>query len=432
MSFVTGLNQRYFDGGLSQATLDLLAPIDNERPDVRRLVERMCRQFQRAKLPATDFSEALAWITGFFLPKILPGAWGGSVPPITQKGRHSAIDDYLARNPWRPLRDGDRLLDLGCGFPPVTTLDTAERFPQVSIKGADPALGKYLVRDANGDYAVFDDGFGLIYFQAGAVDIVRWQALYDDPRATAERFLSELKALLPGMPADDGRLGRIAGDGFELVRNPAAEFERQNVSLEKVGFGTPGFSGFSAARCFNVLYYFDENFREEALAWLGDVLVDGGIFVSGGNWSRSRYARYSVHQNQQGTLVPREFAFSIENLRPLELVAVFALHDVDHDLDLLTTLIGILRSDTSFCRDVDRRMDEIQDEIGFCPRNADGYLASIREGTDPAILNSAADVIGSALEREGFPERAVAILEREGYRAWINCVGHVAIDPARL
>lgn len=429
MTCVSDLNSRYFDGALSAGVLALLAPIDDERPEVQRFVERIFRQFQREHLPATDFSEALAWITGFFLPKILPGAWGGSVPPITQQGRHAAIDEYLARNPWRPLQDGDRLLDLGCGFPPVTTLDAAERFPRVAITGADPALGKYLVRDVNGDYAVFNEDLRLIYFQAGTVDVVRWEALYNNPQATADRFLSMLRNLLASMPADDGRLARVSRDGIEVVRNPALEFERPNISLERVGFGTPGLGGFAAARCFNVLYYFDGKFRDDAIDWLGSVLVHNGIFISGGNWSRSRYARYSVHQAVSGRLVAREFAFSIENLRPLELVAVFALHDVDHDLDLLSTLIGILRSDASFRRDADRRMDEVQDEIGFCPRKPDGYLASIREGTNPIVLNSAAEAIGQALERDGFRERAVDVLERHGFKAWINCVGHVAIDP---
>ena len=429
MSFVSDLNARYFEGGLSSDVLALLAPIDDQRPEVRDFVARACTLMQQARIPAQDFSEGLAWVIGYFLPNILPGAWGGAVPPITQEGRHAAVDEYLARNSWRPLADGDSLLDIGCGFPPMTTLDSARRFPGVRITGADPSFGKYLVREDGGDYAVFDDAGSLLYFQAGATDVDRWDELYRDTEATRTRFLGRLNSLRPRLPENDGSENVIEQDGAELVRNPVKEFERANVSFEQFGFGAEGKSGFAAVRCFNVLFYFDDAFRNEALNWLADVVVDGGIFVSGANWSRSRYARYSVHQAEAGTMKAREFAFSIENVRPLELVSVFTLHPDDHDARLMSTLIGVLRDDDEFRKDIDRRMDEVQAEMQFCPRKPDGYLGSIPEGVDAKVMNSAADITGSALERDGFHQRAAELLERHGYRAWVNCVGHVAIDP---
>jgi hypothetical protein len=167
MSFIRKLNGQYFRDGLSPEVMALLAPIDDQRVEVQQFVARMFQQMHRQRTDARDFSERLAFVTTALLQHILPGAWG-AIPPITQTGRHAAIDDYLARNPWRPLGAGDRLLDLGCGFPPVTTLETAERFPQVSIVGADPSFGEYLVREANGDYAVFDAHEKLLYFQPTA------------------------------------------------------------------------------------------------------------------------------------------------------------------------------------------------------------------------------------------------------------------------
>jgi hypothetical protein len=432
MPFIGALNERYFNGRLSADVMALLAPIDDQRSEVHAFVERMFRQMRRQKIDATDFSEGLAWVIGYFLPHILPGAWGGAVPPITQKGRHAAIDEYLERNPWRPIAEGDRLLDLGCGFPPVTTMDTAERFPRVQIVGADPSFGKYLLREANGDYAVFGQEGDLIYFQAGATDIDRWEALYNDTKATHRHFSDLLTGLRELLPEDAPDMTSVSRDGVELVRNPVAEFERENAEFKQLGFGAEGLNGFSAVRCFNVLFYFDEAFRRDAMSWLADVLIDGGISVSGVNWSRSRYARYTVHRAESRTMVAREFAFSIENLRPLELVGVFALHDDDHDMNLMSSLIGTLRADAQFRADIDRRMDELQAEIEFCARKPDGYLGSIPPGADSTILNTAADQIGSALEREGFCERAVDILGKSGYRAWINCVGHVAIDPLTL
>jgi hypothetical protein len=407
-----------------------MGPVDEERPEVREFVERMCRQFRAERLDATDFSEGLAWVVGDFLSKILPGAWGGTVPPITQQGRHSAIDEYLEKNPWRPLAEGDSLFDLGCGFPPITTLDSAERFPGVRITGADPSFGQYLVREPNGDYAAFSKPGELIYFQAGAAGAARWEALYRDPTETRRRFSSHLESLLPLLPADDGGASRVSNNKAELVRNPVLQFEKGNVKFRQLGFGAEGLDDFSAVRCFNVLIYFDDAFRSDALSWLAGCVTDGGISVMGTDWSSSRYARYSVHQAENGTMVPREFAFSIENVRPLELVSLFTLHDDDHDIALMSTLVGLLRTDDTFRREIDQRMDELQAEIGFCPRKPNGYLGPMPQGADSSVLETASEVIGSALEKDGFNERAANLLEEHGYRSWVNCVGHVAIDPA--
>ncbi len=42
------------------------------------------------------------------------------------------------------------------------------------------------------------------------------------------------------------------------------------------------------------------------------------------------------------------------------------------------------------------------------------------------------ELIGAALEQEGLHERAAEVLIRNGYRAWVNCVGHIALDPLEL
>jgi hypothetical protein len=192
MSFVDELNERYFNGELSPSALARLAPVETERQEVQAFVRRAFDQLHRSNIDARNFPETLAWIIAGAIPKVLPGAWGGIVPPITQNGRHTVVDTYLAENPWRPLGPGDQLLDLGCGFPPVTTLETAARFPGARITGADPTFGKYLVIDEHGDYAVFDAESNLLYFQADIRSPVRWGVLHADPQATRRRFSGHL------------------------------------------------------------------------------------------------------------------------------------------------------------------------------------------------------------------------------------------------
>ena len=51
-----------------------------------------------------------------------------------------------------------------------------------------PIVRRYLVKDANGDYACFGPDAELIYFQSGFNEEERWNAVFSDPEATRDRF----------------------------------------------------------------------------------------------------------------------------------------------------------------------------------------------------------------------------------------------------
>jgi hypothetical protein len=159
MPFLQKINKTYFNYELSSDVLKLLAPMDDERAEVHQWLERMARYMHGQGIGARDFSEASAWVISTFVPKLLPGAWNGVVPPITLKGRHKKLDHYLANNPWKTLGAGGDFLDLGCGFPPETSMDTAATFPEVEVLGADPSFGRYLIKDADNNYACFKRGY---------------------------------------------------------------------------------------------------------------------------------------------------------------------------------------------------------------------------------------------------------------------------------
>lgn len=431
MPLLDHLSETYFDGRLSPEIRGLLAPIGDEREEVQRFVERMCRHMRRQRIEAEDFSETMAWIVGYFLPKLLPGAWGGSVPPITSEGRHRAIDDYLACNPWHALRPGHHLLDLGCGFPPITARDSARRFPEVHVTAADPSLARYLVRHENGDYACFDSDAELLYFQPGANAVERWEGLYRDPETTRSRFRRHLVAAIGEWGGSDTRAARSERGEFTVLKNPVLEFSTSNIAFAREGIGAEGLGSYDVVRCLNVLCYFDRAFRDRTLDWMTDVLAEGGIVLTGVNWTRSRHSRLTVLRREGGSMVAKEFAFSIENVRPLEMAAWFALHDDDYELAALTQLIRVIRSKEDFRRTFDGRMDELLASTGFTSRRANGYLGFLDETVSSDPLQ-AADTVGRQLEDEGFAEGAAELLRAAGYDAWVNCIGHVAVDPEGL
>jgi SAM-dependent methyltransferase len=343
--------------------------------------------------------------------------------------RHIRIDDYLRCTPWARFAPGATLVDIGCGFPPLTTVDSANRLSGWKVIGSDPGFGRYLVHDARGDYACFDDDGRLRYFQPGALDPARWGELYGDPAATRRRFETLLEELRPRLPPDHDALAVAEGGGARLVQNPCRQYEQDNLSFVRAGLDDLTVTGADVVRCFNVLVYFDRAFRERALADVGRLLRPGGLCIVGFDWVMTSAARYTVYQRDDSGLTPKEFAFSVDNLRPLEVVSWFTLHGDDFDAGLMAHLVGTVRADERFRRELDARFDAVLAELAFCARGADGYLGAIEPGLPGEELVRRTVSLSEHLEAEGWVDRAVEVLQRAGYHAWRNCVGHVAVTP---
>jgi hypothetical protein len=137
---VEELCDRYLGGRPSEAALQVLRNTEQQRPEVRDFVERAFRLMAISKFDPCDFSPFVARFFAVIAPGILPGAWGGIVPPITLPGRHRKIDAYLRSNEWANFEPGTVLLDVGCGFPPQTSTDAAEAFLEWRIVGRGSGL----------------------------------------------------------------------------------------------------------------------------------------------------------------------------------------------------------------------------------------------------------------------------------------------------
>ncbi len=150
------------------------------------------------KFDAHDFTPFMARFFTVVAPGILPGAWGGMVPPFTLPGRHKEIDAYLRANPWAKFEPGTVMLDIGCGFPPQTSIEAAEAFPDSQIVAVDPTFEQYLLYDERQNYACLDRNGGLRYFQASRPE--EFMRLYADRNATIQNF-----AGLRGTPPQSSR-----------------------------------------------------------------------------------------------------------------------------------------------------------------------------------------------------------------------------------
>jgi hypothetical protein len=420
-TFVGDLNRRYFGGTLSTATLERLEQLPN-REDARAFLERATGLMQRAGMPAQDFSPFQAEMFASIASRLLPGCWGGRVPPITLAGRHVRIDQLV-----RHLSgDRGRLLDIACGFPPLTTIDSSSALRNWDVVGVDRSLPEYFVHDERGNYCVYDLDGKALYFQPLIPTRDSWEALLGDAESSARRFEALLVELLRRR-GDGGEASRnVEHNGCTLSVHPVHDYESPNLRFLRSDLESLETEVADVVRCFNMLMYFDERFRQLAMARFATLLRDGGRLVCGTDWAWTTEARYSTYVKRDAGMVPVEFAFSLDNLTPVGVASFYTLHADEREANLLATLCGTLRADADFSATFADVNDRLRAKHGLCPRLPDGYFSDSLPMDNPAAMWLVAGdysvELGDALANE-----ACRVLERAGHDAHVNAIGHVAV-----
>lgn len=103
------------------------------------------------------------------------------------------------------------------------------------------------------------------------------------------------------------------------------------------------------------------------------------------------------------------------------------MHDDDAELTRLMEMVGILRADRRFIDAFMKRSDDLREKLTLMPRGADGFYSAALPDWPPAELWVRASELGDRLAEEFAPE-AVAALARQGLRARVNGIGHVAVE----
>ncbi len=424
MGLLENWNRTYFDERLSPGVLEHLAQVEGQSEEVSAFTERLFDRMKRAGLTASDFSELLGWWLGVMVPRLLPGSWGGIIPPITVGGRHEVIDRYIQGNTWTELPDRGTFLDMGCGFPPTTAADTALVFENWQVVGADPSIPDHIVYDALGDYASFDEHGELLYFQSATADFDHWDQLLHDPDATKKHFRELRDRLVSNESHSEG--------GARMERDPVRQHTRGNLSLRQGGIGDIDIGNVDVARCFNVFLYYDLAFREQALEWFASILKPGGLFLCGTNQARSMECRYTVYRNEEQGLSAKEFAFSLDNVRLQTIVPFYALHDDEHDTEMLVRMIRTIRSNDEFMRDFDAHVDRLLTENELFRRDENGYLTYLAEEMPSKEREQRLFDVGNQLDHDGYVEGAAQALTAAGLKAWRNPVGHIGVAPESI
>jgi hypothetical protein len=361
-------------------------------------------------------------------PGMLPSAWGGRIPPVTSPGRHRKLDAYAAQHSGSASNGQPVFIDLGCGFPPVTTVDTARHMPAWSVFGVDRSFARYVLYDAEGHYACFDQDGKFQYLQ------FKWKPLHDNPKDARDRFVSLFANLAPQLNVVDDRASVTSQkDGNRLVFNHIRNFEAENLKFVESDIEELQLPPARVVRCMNVLLYFEKSVRQRMRRLMGGLLDDDGKLICGFNHPFGIYARYAVYQNGATGMQLSEFSFSPDNLRPLGVAPWLTIQEGDEEAELLADLTGAVRADRIFWPEFNRYVDALQEQHGICRRSDDGFNHFTRavETAPPHVLLEKTTALWHQLETAGYTDGAVEALCRAGYQAWKNPVGHIAVLPPK-
>ncbi len=374
------------------------------------------RRMSSAGMPARAFTSHFVGLLATFLLELVPAARRGLVPGLSFPGRHTRADrwmaDVLARK--RP-RDGYTVFDIGCGYPPHTSVDLANAWPASKIVAVDPQLPAYLL-EHSGVRAFFGRDRTLSYAVSDAalarVNDADTRAALIDAFARASLMLGELRS---------GE-GELDGARFRLVKDPVQDHERENMSFETASIEGFGRRDADYVRCLNVLAYFPEPARTRARSALAQLLLPGGLLLTGSNFIAGSEAHYTVYE-RRSELKRVEIGFGIDNLRPLGPLPWLELHR-DPEVQQLAGYVRAIRSDTAFSQDFDLTFERVTGELGLLDASADDFdIAPL----PPTRAHDVLRALLTKLDDLGFVERAAAVLRTRGYDAARNATGDISV-----
>ncbi len=410
---VAALVTRYFRD-IGEQTLKGFAAIRATEPYQVASVTRTLRRMASAGLPGATLTSHFADLLQRLVCELLPAARRGLVPGLSFSGRHSRMERWLWSRLERQLSSTPTVLDIGCGYPPITSVEWARAWPEVRVVGIDPQLPGYLF-ERDDVHAVFTPKGELSY----AMSAKALASINDETTSqTLKRSFTEARMkLAEGLEFK----GQLAGAHVRLVRDPVLAYAMNNLSFERRDIAGAGRHDADALRCLNVFPYFSAKARVSHLNALAQLVKPGGLVVVGINWIGGSEAHYALYRRGD-ELLRTELAFSIDNLRPLGPIPWFEIY-ADKEIGELCRLVRTLRDDAKFSGDFDAWYERKVRELGIARRQKEFDIPPL----DAPTVQQATRELMQAVQNETLVERAVEILQLRGYRAELNAGGEISV-----
>lgn len=419
-------NREYFRGQLSDQALEHLVRLDFDNRELTDFLDVHFRWLHRSGFDPHDFTpQAGQWYeteTLDYLPSALE-----IIPPITIKDRLAEVDDYVLSQ--RTTTEGSPwcMLDIGCGYPPYTTLEFADKFRNCAVDAIDPNLPAYILFDHHRDHAAcFNEEKELVFLQCANASVLNEQR-----QEIREGLAAEWNEIKTHLQDNDAYIHELKEAG-RLIMDPMTAFARENVRFHAEAFADfRSERKYDLIRCFGVLLYYDREFYMDFLVGINRTLVDGGTFLHGiVDPFHAKQVHYVEVEKRSDGLLQKTLAFSISHISPLLNTYAWVFHGNNPDSLLLVRLLKLINSDRRFYDAYVKRFDHLLDTAELATRDSRGYRSALPGLWTKEAKQQLQDICEEMLRE--FGDELIGLLGRHGICATINPVGHIGVDLPSL
>ena len=361
IGYASSINTRYYDGDLPPSIMEVLLGVERRGPEIQELTERIIRFASESGIPAKRLSPlGLASFGDGSAESRLPALNGGHVPPLTLPGRHGKLDELIQ------LLDGPgwrskKMLDYGCGYPPVTTVDFSNAMPGWRIVGLDPLVQPYFLYSPEGDIAIFDAFHRCLRLTPNGDKDTADRTRFFADTSVREHFLQKLLKLESHTDGTD--YCEYSEEDWKLVANPFSEHRSERVNFVATDSDSAENEPFSVVRCMNVFMYMET--RTQFLESISKVLEPDGMVIAGRDAIASAEATLFIYRFYGDRLRAEEFCFSVDCLRPSAIMPWYTFYDTDPDTVAMVSLSRVLRQNREFSRTLDSAFDDLWRRLGW-------------------------------------------------------------------
>jgi len=219
-TIVNNWNKKYFNGQLSREVLGCLSQLDLNNEEITTFLDTYFQYFYLSGFKAKNFPPVWAQWLAENIENYMLSAWQ-RVPPITAKGRLKLIDEVFHRTLKLDSEKPLQVLDIGCGYPPETTLDLANAFPLWDITAIDPGMPSYILYDNEGHAACFDKAKNLVYIQRNPE-----QKINQFNRREKEHYINQFQMLWDQVKDSVDETEKVSQwtDSGQLIINPITHY----------------------------------------------------------------------------------------------------------------------------------------------------------------------------------------------------------------
>lgn len=411
-------NEKYFGGQLSQECLTELNKVDSEYTELVDFIDTQLYYYHLSHGRSKNFSPLAARFYATIAKSYMPSMWE-KIPPITHEGRLKIIDQIAQSVLNIPPNQSISFLDIGCGYPPVTTVETSDTYPKWMCIGIDPNFPDYILFDKQKVGACFDEKGTLSFIQ------YRWSdenIIQPEPARLEEdkrKFALEWQKIQA-----DGTLKDKLKRENRLLVNPIEQFERSNLKFHKSTLLDLEIDHtFDCIRCMNVFMYFDKQVLLESMSKAKDILNETGFFIFGSVIDLGYAAKYTVYQKLGDTFIPRFFGLDLGKFSQREGNGWWAFSKDQPDTLFLAKIVSMIADNHALFGKLTNIIDEVEHTLGYSYRDQNGFY----HAKNFINLTKDYDSLNKKIAKE-CKDDIISFLESIGISASVTPFWHLVID----